>query len=205
MKIRKGVVNFVDGPFNKTQQVQVEGLSGEVDSRVERYQNFGFSSHIVPVEEDGRGAECVLADLGGSDHKVVIALDDKRYRPNGAVAFGDVMLYSIHDTQHAPHDTSTQRFVLTDDDSGGVFRSLLKINSCKFEMTSDNKVTLVNGAGCSITMDGTTLIATNGQVTITMSGNQLTISAATINISGSSVVNVSSSSTINLSAPNVNL
>lgn len=204
MKIRKGVINFVDGPFNKTQQVQVEGLSGEVDSKVERYQNFGFSSHIVPVESDGRGAECVIADLGGSDHKVVLATDDKRYRPRGAVAFGDVMLYSIHDTPSAVHDQSTQRFVMTDDDSG-IYRSLLKINSCKFEITSDNKVTLINGAGCSMTMDGTTLIATNGSVTITMTGNQITVSASTINISGTSTVNISSSSTVNISAPNVNL
>jgi phage gp45-like len=196
MKIRKGVINYVDGPFNKTQQVQVEGLSGEVDSKVERYQNFGFSSHIVPVEEDGRGAECVIADLGGSDHKIVLATDDKRYRPNGAIAWGDVLLYSIHDTQHAPHDTSTQRFVLTDDDSGGIYRSLLKINSCKYEMTSDGKVTLINGAGCSITMDGTTLVATNGQVTITLNGNQINMSATSVSISAT---------TINLNAQNVNL
>jgi phage gp45-like len=196
MKIRKGVINFVDGPFNKTQQVQVEGLSGEVDSKVERYQNFGFSSHIVPVEEDGRGAECVIADLGGSDHKIVLATDDKRYRPNGAIAWGDVLLYSIHDTQHAPHDTSTQRFVLTDDDSGGIYRSLLKINSCKYEMTSDGKVTLINGAGCSITMDGTTLVATNGQVTITLNGNQVTVAAGTVNVNAT---------TINLNAPNINM
>jgi phage gp45-like len=196
MKIRKGVINYVDGPFNKTQQVQVEGLSGEVDSKVERYQNFGFSSHIVPVEEDGRGAECVIADLGGSDHKIVLATDDKRYRPNGAIAWGDVLLYSIHDTQHAPHDTSTQRFVLTDDDSGGIYRSLLKINSCKYEMTSDGKVTLINGAGCSITMDGTTLVATNGQVTITLNGNQVTVAAGTVNVNAT---------TINLNAPNINM
>ena len=195
MKIRKGVINYVDGPFNKTQQVQVEGLAGEVDSKVERYQNFGFSSHIVPVESDGRGAECVIADLGGSDHKVVLATDDKRYRPNGAIAFGDVLLYSIHDTQHAVHDQSTQRFVFTDDDSNS-FRSLLKINSCKYEMTSDGKVTLLNGAGCSITMDGTTLIATNGQVTITLNGNQLTMAAGTVNVNAT---------TINLNAPNINL
>jgi|LakMenEpi03Aug12_release.lakeMendotaPanAssembly.Ray.scaffolds.fasta_scaffold32883_9 phage gp45-like len=195
MKIRKGVINFVDGPFNKTQQVQVEGLSGEVDSKVERYQNFGFSSHIVPVEEDGRGAECVIADLGGSDHKIVLATDDKRYRPRGAVAWGDTIVYSYRDNPTAVHDQAKQRFVLTDDDSE-IYRSILKINNCKFEMKSDGAVTVENGMGCSITMNGTTLVATNGQVTITLTGNQINMSATSVSISAT---------TINLNAQNVNL
>jgi phage gp45-like len=195
MKTRIGVINFVDKPFDRTQGCQVEGLSGEVDSGVSRFQNYGFSSHIVPVESDGRGAECVLGDISGSDFKVIIATDDKRYRPRGAVAWGDTIVYSYRDNPTAVHDQAKQRFVLTDDDSE-IYRSLLKINNCKFEMKSDGAVTVENGMGCSITMNGTTLVATNGQVTITLTGNQITMAAVTVAINATN---------ISLNAPNINL
>ncbi len=57
------------------QKVQISVLKDEVLDKVERFQNFGFTSKPKP------GAEAVLACVGGNrNHPIVIVVDDKRYR-----------------------------------------------------------------------------------------------------------------------------
>lgn len=81
-----GLVKLVDDA-RKVQQLQVTLLDGEVRSKVNRYQHYGFTS----VPEDG--AECVLAAVGGHrDHLVVLACDDPRYRKKNLQP-GEVALY----------------------------------------------------------------------------------------------------------------
>lgn len=74
---------------SKTLQIlQVDALSDETLSDLERFQNYGFTS--VPLE----GAEAVVVfPQGNRDHGLVIAVDDRRYRLKGMLP-GDVAMYS---------------------------------------------------------------------------------------------------------------
>lgn len=71
----------------KLQTLQVELLADEVQDKVERFQNYGFTS--VPFPE----AEAVLVFPGGlRSHAICLAVDDRRYRLTG-LAEGEVGLY----------------------------------------------------------------------------------------------------------------
>lgn len=70
------------------QSLQVSLLADEVRNDVERFQNYGFTSHPHP------GAEAVAISVGGSrDHVLVIAVDDRRYRLASLVE-GEVAIYT---------------------------------------------------------------------------------------------------------------
>lgn len=72
----------------KLQQVQLELLADETKDQVERFQEYGFTSHPLP------GAEVVSMFLGGGrDHAAVVAIDDRRHRLTKLKA-GDVALYN---------------------------------------------------------------------------------------------------------------
>lgn len=69
------------------QELQVEMLSDELQDGVERFQQYGFTSHPHP------DAEAIVACIGGlRSHAVAIAVDDRRYRLTGLQA-GEVALY----------------------------------------------------------------------------------------------------------------
>lgn len=71
----------------RIQTVQARLLDGETHDDVERVQQYGFSS--VPEA----GAEGVVIFAGGNrDHGLVIATDDRRYRPVN-LQDGDVCIY----------------------------------------------------------------------------------------------------------------
>jgi phage baseplate assembly protein V len=70
------------------QRLQVEAFTDEVMDKIERLQEYGFTS--VPLD----GAECVLVFLGGNrSHGVVVATDDRRTRLKD-LASGDVALWN---------------------------------------------------------------------------------------------------------------
>jgi len=87
LMIGRAVVLLVnDG--TKLQGLQVSLLADEVRGDVERFQDYGFTSHPHP------GAEAVAACVAGSrDHVLVIAVDDRRYRLAG-LAQGEVAIYT---------------------------------------------------------------------------------------------------------------
>ena len=69
-------VNDTDG----MQLVKVNLLAGEARDNIERFQNFGFSSH--PPDS----AECVAVSIGGNrDHLIIIVADDRASRITGLV------------------------------------------------------------------------------------------------------------------------
>jgi phage baseplate assembly protein V len=69
------------------QGLQVSLMADEVRDNVERFQQYGLTSHPHP------GAEGIVVCVGGSrDHAVVIACDDRRYRLQG-LEQGEVALY----------------------------------------------------------------------------------------------------------------
>lgn len=74
---RRAVVKLVYDD-TKMQTLQVSIMSGEVRDKVERFQDYGFTS--VPF---GSAEALTLALGGGTDHLVVIRADDRRYRPTG--------------------------------------------------------------------------------------------------------------------------
>jgi len=92
----RAVLRLVDDAGG-LQCVQLTLLADETRDGVERFQDYGLTSHPHP------GAEAVAIALGGSrDHLVAIAIDDRRYRLR-ALAEGEVALYD--DLGHQVHLT----------------------------------------------------------------------------------------------------
>lgn len=87
LMVGRGVVNIVNDAL-KIQGLQISLLADEVRGNVERFQEYGFTSHPHP------GAEVIALSVGGSrDHCVVIKVDDRRYRLKG-LAQGEMAIYS---------------------------------------------------------------------------------------------------------------
>jgi len=174
MKLRKGVINLTDNT-TKLQTVQVEGLADEIADNVERYQPFGLSTVLVDCPADGKGAECVIADLGSTSMRAVIVADDRRFRPVRGFP-GDVVLYGIHDTPTAAtHSESTQRIALTDDGTSD-YRMLLKTKNCSIEMNSDDVIVIKN-ANATITIAASGAISITGSATASIDVPTLNITA----------------------------
>lgn len=87
LMLSRAIITLVnDDP--KLQGLQITLLAGEVADDIERFQEYGFSS--VPE----KGAEAIALAVGGNrNHLVVVATDDRRYRPTGLQA-GDVVNYN---------------------------------------------------------------------------------------------------------------
>ena len=85
--INRAVVELVNDA-TKMQTLQVSVLAGETQDNVERFQQYGFTSHPK------KGAEAVsLALAGCRSHMVVVAVDDRRYRLTGLES-GEVAIYT---------------------------------------------------------------------------------------------------------------
>lgn len=70
------------------QRNQVAVLDGETRDNVERFQQYGLSSH-PPA-----GSEVLMLSMGGSrDHPVIIAADDRKTRP-ADIKGGETVLYN---------------------------------------------------------------------------------------------------------------
>lgn len=82
----RAVITLIDDAA-KLQGVQVKLLADEVGDKVERFQNYGFTSHPKP------GAEGIYLALGGDrGHGVLVVVDDRRYRLH--LEEGEVAMYS---------------------------------------------------------------------------------------------------------------
>ncbi len=87
LMISRAVVLLVNDGL-KLQGLQVSLLADEVRDDVERFQNYGFTSH------PHAGAEAIAASVAGNrDHVVVLAVDDRRYRLKSLQA-GEVAIYT---------------------------------------------------------------------------------------------------------------
>lgn len=87
LMVARAVLQLVDDS-TKLQALQVTLLADELRTDVERFQNYGFTSH------PHAGAEAVAVCVAGSrDHVVVLAVDDRRYRMT-ALAQGEVAIYT---------------------------------------------------------------------------------------------------------------
>lgn len=87
LMVARGVIELVDDSL-KLQAVQLTTHADDVDDGIERFQQYGFTSHPEP------GAEAVVLAVGGScGHRVVTNVDDRRYRPKD-LEEGEVALYN---------------------------------------------------------------------------------------------------------------
>jgi len=87
MSICRAIVSLVDDS-TAMQIVQLTLMKDETKSKVERVQNYGFTSN--PLSD----SECIALFINGNrDHGIAIAIDDSRYRlknlPEGGVAIYD--------------------------------------------------------------------------------------------------------------------
>lgn len=70
----RGILRTIDDGTG-IQSVKLEALKGEVRDKIERMQQYGFTSVPVP------GSECSIICLGGvRDHMIVIVSDDRKLR-----------------------------------------------------------------------------------------------------------------------------
>lgn len=84
--VARAVVSLVDDA-KKMQELQLQILVDEVRDGAEHFQNYGFTAHPHV------GAEAVVLSVNGHrDHLLVVAVDDRRYRPKNLAA-GEVQLY----------------------------------------------------------------------------------------------------------------
>lgn len=77
------------------QMLQVSGMAGEIMDDVERFQEYGFTSHPLPEAE-----AAIIHVQGLKSHGIVIAVDDRRYRLK-SLQPGEVALYD--DQEQAVH------------------------------------------------------------------------------------------------------
>jgi len=97
------------------QHAQVSLLEGELRDKVERVQDYGFTSVPLP------GAEAVTLFVGGNrDHGLIIKVDDRRYRLTGLKG-GEVALYtdegdSIHLQRQNIIRVKTKKWVVDAED-----------------------------------------------------------------------------------------
>lgn len=85
--LSRAVISLIDDA-REAQELQIELFADEGQDAVERFQEYGFTSH------PHAGAEAIVGCMGGlRSHAVVIAVEDRRYRlkslQQGEVALHD--------------------------------------------------------------------------------------------------------------------
>jgi phage baseplate assembly protein V len=108
--IGRGTLSAVDDA-PQAQELQVELLDDEAHDKVERFQEYGFTS--VPLA----GAEAIVAFVGGlRSHGVVIAVEDRRYRVKslqpGEVSLFDDLGQVVHLTRDGIKITTSKKVTI---------------------------------------------------------------------------------------------
>lgn len=112
------------------QNVKIVLMADEVLDKIERVQEYGFTSYPLS------GAEGVAVFTGGNrDNGVVIATDDRRYRPKD-LAEGDTCIYNAYGTRIVLKNSDGSIEVITD--------SEVSVNAPTVNILSD-EVNLGNG------------------------------------------------------------
>ncbi len=84
--VSRAVVRVINDGL-KMQELQLTAMADETLDDVERFQNYGFTSHPKA------GAEAITLSVNGNrSHSVAIVVDDRRYRLKGLQS-GEVALY----------------------------------------------------------------------------------------------------------------
>ncbi|MEQ8585161.1 MAG: phage baseplate assembly protein V [Thalassobaculaceae bacterium] len=133
--VGRAIIRLVDDA-TRTQLVQLTALADETHDRVERFQEYGFTSRPHP------GAHAILVALGGNrTHAVVVGVEDPRYRLFD-LETGEVALYTDEDQLPGGH-------------------ALIFRRGQKVELRAGSEVRITVGDGATqliMTPDGTRLI-----------------------------------------------
>lgn len=87
LALGRGIIKLVSDGAG-IQVVQLDLMANETRSKIERFQEYGFTSHPKT------GAEAAVIFMGGNrDHGIVVAVDDRRYRIKGLES-GEVAIYT---------------------------------------------------------------------------------------------------------------
>ncbi len=138
LAVSRAVVTLV-ADRKRLQELQITLLADEARAAVERFQQYGFTS--VPLE----GAEAIALAVGGSrSHMVVIAVDDRRYRPTGLKP-GETCVYT---------DKGDRVHIREDGTIEVVASAKVYVDAPLVECTGDAKVTGDLHVGGNIVCDG---------------------------------------------------
>lgn len=130
--IRRGVIQQVTDDSAKAQVVQVHGVAKQLLEDIEHMQPYGLTAQPMPIDGDGRGAECLLIDIGGTTYRVVAVVSDRRYRPR-TCSPGDVVLYTSADDPEAEHADAICRVALTPEPA-----LVARIGAARIDATPDH-------------------------------------------------------------------
>lgn len=153
--VARAIVTVVSDA-QKLQSVQLGVVAGETVDDGERFQQYGFSSVPMP------GAEAVVVFPGGDrGHPLVVAVDDRRYRPRDGEP-GDVRLYhkdgaiiTLRENGDIVVSAKSGGQVLVDDGGGGTEPLITKSQfDAHFHPTGTGPSGVPNNAATS----GTTVI-----------------------------------------------
>lgn len=188
MNIVRGVIEAVTED-KKCKQAKVHGRSGELYD-VDLLEPYGFISVPIEIEEDGKGSECILLDIGGK--KMAFLPSDRRYRPVEHLQ-GDVVLYHY---KHSPSESKYASIVFTDGGDSDA-EAMLAVNVGKaiitvlpdgatrienpeadIEVKADGEIEIKN-KGCTITIDS------NGNVTV--DSEAINVTASSVSITANSI------------------
>lgn len=150
----------------KMQEFQVKGLAGEAVQRVERFQNYGFTSH-PPASAEG-----VFVPLGGDRSCLAcVAIDDRSSRL-GSLGEGDVAVYR----------GGGDYIKFTDGNKAELKTEELTVTAPKVIFTGDVEIRGSLDIQGSITVEGS--ITAEGSVTATgpVRGSQVTASGANVSL-----------------------
>jgi phage baseplate assembly protein V len=130
----RGEVSMVqDGSKMQTNQIKV--LDGELIDGAERAQQYGLTSHPLP------GAESFIIFVGADrSHPVIIAVDDRRHRPNDCAA-GEVKVYThegdyIHLKSGNEIEIKTKKLIIKAEDEVDIETNLFRLKANAIAMSN---------------------------------------------------------------------
>lgn len=166
LNITRGVISSTDDN-HLMQEVTFRGLQNELIGPAERFQPYGITSVPLPEEPNtGKGAEAIIGFVNGNrSHPVVLAVDDRRYRPQnwkqgeaglyhytGATAkFTDTGWVHNAGSKKQPHTTTVGNATLTVADG-------------KITANVNGTTVTVNDGKVEVTVKGTVLVVTDGKI-----------------------------------------
>lgn len=152
LMVRRAVISLVIDD-NQVQVMQLKFYDKECRNEIERLQEYGFSS--VPPVEGQALAVCVDGECG---HYVVIATDDRRYRPRKKRP-GDIMIYTMANRKD---DADTEHHIF---------------------LEAETRMVVIRGKNIRLEADEDIEMSAGGEIRQTAGGNVL-VNGAQIHLNG---------------------
>lgn len=150
LMVRRALIDIVTDK-NPVQAMQLNMFEGEVRHGVERMQEYGYSS--VPPKG---GQALVVFEDGECAHGVVVATDDRRYRPVN-LKDGDLMLYT--EANKAEGGGDTEHHIYFDKEKRAIV-----IRAKTIRAIADEDIDLIAGRNVAIAAGGDIDIIAGGNI-----------------------------------------